>query len=210
MDFQATSGQRIEIPLSKPRTTAFAILWLFVALGSLWLSVKSFDPYFFIDMPLIGTTKVEWLINQMPVSARVGLFGLIGITFLMLFAVTGERLISNAPALIMDADGIEGYAGGISRSTVRMRWDEIGEMTTLYGQMIIYSKRESMFAKRKLISVQTEAVGKTGNDIAATMQAFMLVSKLPGHTAPHSPQLATRPAPAMAGASKPTFGTRRT
>jgi hypothetical protein len=180
--------QTVTIPLSKSRTMFMAVLWLVLALGALYLAVKSIDPLYWqtIHINVEGTT---WLMRQLPVAARVGILGLIGLALLMLFAVTVQRLLSDAPALIMDADGLEGFKSGISRGTVRLRWDEIGDITTHYGQMFIYSKRESMFAKRKLITLSTDTVGKSGKDIVATMQAFMLTTRLSSLAAPQQSQL---------------------
>lgn len=226
------SGQTVTIPVSKTRAAGLSVLWLGFALGALWLAKKSMDPEFWysVHYNINGTTS---LMRWLPVPAKVGLLGLIGMGLLLLFAVTVQRVLSNAPALIMDADGIEGYKNNISHATIRMRWDEIGDITSHYGTLSIYSKRESMLAKRKVIIVQTDTVGKSANDIVATMQAFMLASRLPGAASPQAQQYSqaplppgpsmgmasrsaaqqlqtvTRPPSSMTNAAKPAFGTRR-
>ncbi len=171
--------QRIEIPLNKTRTAFMGVLWLGLAMGSLYLAINSLDPFYWqtIHINIEGTT---WLMRQLPVPARVGILGSIGLALLWLSFITMQRLLSNAPALTMDADGIEGYKNNTSHTTHRMRWYEIGDITSNYGTLSIYSKRESMLAKRKVIVVQTDTVGKSANDIVATMQAFMLASRLSG------------------------------
>jgi hypothetical protein len=227
--------QTVTIPLSKSRTMFLAVLWLGLALGALYLAVNSLDPFYWqtIHINVEGTT---WLMRKLPVAARVGILGFLGLMLLLLFGVTVQRLMSDAPALIMDADGIEGFKNNISHATIRMGWDEIGDITSNYGQMSIYSRRESMFEKRKVIVVPTDAVGKSAEDIVAAMKAFMLTARLSGPSAPQrsqppqrgyetplpsgpsmaiprtpvqQPQVVTRTSPAMAGAAKPSFGTRR-
>ena len=223
-----------EIPLSKSRTAMMEIVWLGFALGALYLAIKSLDPFYWqtIHINIEGTT---WLMRQLPVAARVGILGSIGLALLWLSFVTMQRLLSDAPALVMDADGIEGYKNNISHAIVRMGWDEIGDITTHYGQMSIYSKRESMLERRKQIVLQTDSVGKSPKDIVAIMQAFMMVSRPSGFTAPQrsyetplpssptagmarpavqqpqvqQPQVVVRTSSVMANANKPTFGTRR-
>ena len=172
--------------------------------------------------------------RQLPVPVRVGILGTIGITLMRLSIVTLPRLLSDAPALIIDSDGVEGYKNNTSGATLRLRWDEIGEISTYYGHLSIYSKRENMSAKRKQIVVHAHATGKSGEGIVAIMQTMMLSIKLSGASArqaspapasstpvpsdasaamaprsPHVPQVVIRTAPAMANAAKPTFGTRR-
>lgn len=229
--------QRIEIPLNKSRTAMLELVWFGFALGALYLAYNSLDPFYWqtIHINIEGTT---WLMRQLPVAARVGILGLVGLLLLLLSFVTMQRLLSDAPALVMDADGIEGYKNNITQKTVRLRWDEIGDMTSHYGTMSIYSKRESMLSKRKVIIVQTDTVGKSANDIVAAMQAFIVASKLGVMASPqarqysqvpqrardaplpeglsmagpapvHQPAVVTRPSSAMANAAKPSFGTRR-
>ncbi len=230
-----SSSQRIEIPLNKSRTVMMELLWLGLASGAFYLAAQSLDPFYWqtIHVNVGGTT---WFMRQLPVPVRVGILGLTGVMLLLLSMVTMLRLISNAPSLVMDADGIEGFKSGISFGTVRMRWDEIGDIKSYYGNLFIYSKRESTFARRKLIAVQTASVGKSSTDIIGTMQAMMLGSRIPNSSARPSaptperaydtplptshvaamarptaqqPQVVVRTSHAMANANKPTFGTRR-
>ncbi len=229
------SPQRIEIPLSKSRTAMMEVLWLGLAFGALYLAIKSLDPFYWqtIHINIEGTT---WLMRQLPVAARVGILGSIGVGLLWLSFVTMQRLLSDAPALIMDADGIEGYKSNISNATIRMGWNEIGDISSYYGQMSIYSKRDRMVSKRKQIVVPADSVGKSAKDIVAIMQAFMMTSRPSAFAAPQAapthvrsfetplpssptatiarptvqqPQVVVRPSSVMANANKPTFGTRR-
>lgn len=229
------NGQSISIPMSKGKSSAMALMWGAMGLGALWLAYKSLDPFFWqtVHINVEGTT---WLMRQLPVPLRVGVLGLIGFALLRIAVITIGRLQSDKPALTMDMDGVEGFPSGVARETIRLRWDEIGDIKSVYGNLMIYAKRDGMFKKRRLISVQTGETGMKDKDIVDAMQAFMMVSRLnpqraqdlsppiarsadvplAGTVKPEggwrpsaAPQVVTRPSSAMANAGKPTFGTRR-
>lgn len=188
-------------------------LWIGMGAGALYLAFRSFEPDYWqtVTVNIEGTT---WLMRKLPVAARVAVLGFVGVLLLSLAAATLKRLKDGAPTLTMDMQGVEGYRSGTSGHTTRIGWDDVDQVKSIYGNLFIYAKKESLFSSRKRITVQLDSTGVSADDVMAGIQAFQTIHRmgLPLASAAPARQGETTPKPATAQTSNtaPDFGRRMT
>lgn len=130
--------------------------------------------------------------------ALVYLLGAAGLVVLGLNLI--RQLLGGQPALRLSADGVTGFAGGMKRLTIP--WSELGDIYTVNGNIMVRSKKDGMFSKRKQIHVFGFTSGLSHKKVLAEIENFASTVRTVSAFAPSSfaaPAPQSRPAMPAAG-----------